>query len=205
MIFIFSIPGIFIVFSVPSTLTTSFDLNFFNSFIVNTSIIGFYLIPIFFLYFLIIWKKFKWKYLKRKYFNIFISTIIFIFSLTRFNYNPSLGGGFFIKLSILIFDNLYFFYLSSIISIFLILYLVQSDKKSIFLFFLLIFGFSSYQIFQKYFEPMFLILLFSVINFEYIKNILKSYRNIFLLNLYFFIYLFSAILNNIYKITKNFV
>ena len=206
LIFIFSIPGIFIVFSVPSTLTTSFDLNFFNSFIVNTSIIGFYLIPIFFLYFFDNLKKIQVEIFEKKNILIFfISTIIFIFSLTRFNYNPSLGGGFFIKLSILIFDNLYFFYLSSIISIFLILYLVQSDKKSIFLFFLLIFGFSSYQIFQKYFEPMFLILLFSVINFEYLKNILKSYRNIFLLNLYFFIYLFSAILNNIYKITKNFV
>jgi len=49
IIFIFALPGFFIAFSLPKTLTLSFYLNLANSLIVNTSIISFYLIPIFFI------------------------------------------------------------------------------------------------------------------------------------------------------------
>ena len=81
----------------------------------------------------------------------------------------------------------------------------KEDKKSIILFILLVFGFSSHQIFQKYYEPMMLILLFSIINFNQIKIILNNYKNIFLFHSYFLIYLILAIINDIFKITKTFV
>ena len=80
----------------------------------------------------------------------------------------------------------------------------KENKNSLILFLLLIFGFSSYQIFQKYFEPMLIILLFSIIEFSKIKLILKNYKNIILFQSYFVVYLISAIINDIFKITKTF-
>ena len=122
-----------------------------------------------------------------------------------FNYNPSLGGGFFIKLSILIFNNLYFFFFTSFIGLISIYLFSREDKLSLILFFLLIFGFSSYQIFQKYFEPMLIILIFLIIKNNQNKIFLNSYKKIILFKSYFIVYLFSAIANDIFKITKSFV
>ena len=206
LIFIFSWPGIFLVFSVPTTLTTTFDFNFANSFIVNTSIISFYLIPIFFIFGLNNLKGLKMtKISNSHYLIILFSFLLVIFSLLSFDYNPSLGGGFFIKLSMIVFNNLYFFFFTSFVGIILIMFIFKENKNSAILFLLLIFGFSSYQIFQKYFEPMLIILLFSIINFKQTKLILNNYKNIFLFKSYFLLYLISAIINDILQITKTFV
>ena len=196
----------FFVFLSPRTLTTTFDFNLINTFIVNTSIISFYLIPIFLVYYLNSYKNLKIiENRKNDYLIIFFSSLLVILSSFYFNYNPSLGGGFFIKLSMLFFQNLNFFFFTSIIGSILILFIFKEDRNSIVLFILLIFGLSSYQIFQKYFEPMIIILLFSIIVFRPINIILSSYKNICIFKLYFLIYLFSAIINDIYKITKTFV
>ena len=206
IIFFLSLPGIFFVFLSPRTLTTTFDFNLINTFIVNTSIISFYLIPIFLVYYLNSYKNLKIiENRKNDYLIIFFSSLLVILSSFYFNYNPSLGGGFFIKLSMLFFQNLHFFFFTSIIGSILILFIFKEDRNSIVLFILLIFGLSSYQIFQKYFEPMIIILLFSIIVFRPINIILSSYKNICIFKLYFLIYLFSAIINDIYKITKTFV
>ena len=206
IIFIFALPGFFIVFSLPRTLTLTFDLNLANSLIVNTSIISFYLIPIFFIIGLNKFKELKITDISKTDYFVFLSSLLLvIFSQLNFNYNPSLGGGFFIKSSVIAFNNLYFFFLTSFIGIIFIMLIFKEDKKSIILFILLVFGFSSYQIFQKYFEPMLLILLFSVIDFSQTKMILNKNKNIFLFQFYFLIYLILAIINDIFKITKTFV
>ena len=205
LIFIFSLPGIFIVLSVPRTLSLTFDFNLANSLIVNTSIISFYLIPLYFvigLNYLQDYKKFNIT--KEHYSLILLSFLLVLLSSTVFNYNPSLGGGFFIKLSMIVFNNLYFFFVTSFIGIILIMLIFKENKNTLILFLLLIFGFSSYQIFQKYFEPMLIILLFSIIEFSQIKLIFKNYKNIILFQSYFIVYLISAIINDILQITKTF-
>ena len=205
LIFIFSLPGIFIVLSVPRTLSLTFDFNLANSLIVNTSIISFYLIPLYFvigLNYLQDYKKFNIT--KEHYSLILLSFLLVLLSSTVFNYNPSLGGGFFIKLSMIVFNNLYFFFVTSFIGIILIMLIFRENKNTLILFLLLIFGFSSYQIFQKYFEPMLIILLFSIIEFSQIKLIFKNYKNIILFQSYFIVYLISAIINDILQITKTF-
>ena len=98
------------------------------------------------------------------------------------------------------FNNLYFFFVTSFIGIILIMLIFKENKNTLILFLLLIFGFSSYQIFQKYFEPMFITLLFSLIEFSKIKLIFKNYINIVLFQSYFIVYLISAIINDIFKI-----
>ena len=206
IIFVFSLPGIFLVLSVPRTLSLTFDFNLANSLIVNTSIISFYLIPLYFVVGLNYLGDFKKSNItKGHYAIILLSFSLVLFSSTIFNYNPSLGGGFFIKLSIIVFNNLYFFYVTSFIGIILIMLIFKENKNTLILFLLLIFGFSSYQIFQKYFEPMLIILLFSIIEFSQIKLIFKNYKNIILFQSYFIIYLILAIINDIFKITKTFV
>ena len=205
IIFIFSLPGFFLALSVPRTLSLTFDFNLANSLMVNTSIISFYLIPLYFVVGLNYLGDFKKSNItKGHYAIILLSFLLVLFSSTFFNYNPSLGGGFFIKLSIIVFNNLYFFYVTSFIGIILIMLIFKENKNTLILFLLLIFGFSSYQIFQKYFEPMLIILLFSIIKFSQIKLIFKNYKNIILFQSYFIVYLISAIINDIFKITKTF-
>ena len=206
LIFIFSLPGLFLVLTVPRTFTTTFDFNFINSLIVNSSIISFYLIPIFFIGWWDYIKNFNFSFFKTKdWLIILFSFFLVFFSSLNFSYSPNLGGGFFIKLSMIIFNNLFFFYLTSFLGIILIIFLFKEDKKSIVLFFLLVFGLSSYQIFQKYFEPMMIILLFSIIIFSQLNVILNDYKKIIFLKFYFLVYLFLAIINDIFKTTKSFV
>ena len=201
IIFIFSLPGFYLVLAAPDTIKVTFDFSLYNSVIINCSIICFYLIPYFVL------SDFKnFKNLNNKDYLIFIFLIFsLLFAAYFFDYNPSLGGGFFIKLSVLFFDNLYFFFLTSYFGLIYIYFLFKDDKESLIIFALIILGFSSYQIFQKYFEPMLVILLFTLIKNKKNTIILNNYKNILLFNLYFIIYLFSAILNDIYKITKNLI
>ena len=205
MIFIFSLPGIFLALSVPRTLSLTFDFNLANSLMVNASIISFYLIPLYFVIGLNSLEDFKKSNItKGHYAIILLSFLLVLFSSTIFDYNPILGGGFFLKLSIIIFNNLYFFFVTSFIGIILIMLIFKENKNTLILFLLLIFGFSSYQIFQKYFEPMLIILLFSIIDFNQVKLIFKNYKSIIIFQSYFIIYLIAAIINDIFKITKTF-
>ena len=62
---------------------------------------------------------------------------------------------------------------------------------------------TSYQIFQKYFEPMFLIILFTMMTTEITKLFLIDKKSILIFKLYIFIYLGTAIVNDTFQITKN--
>ena len=155
---------------------------------------------------MITYKKIKDLNLKKiDYLNFLILAFLVLIATFPFNYNPSLGGGFFIKLSMLIFNNLYFFFFTSFVGLICIYLFFREDKLSILLFLLMIFGFSSYQIFQKYFEPMLIILVFSIIKYNKNEIFLNSYKKILLFKSYFAVYLFSALVNDIFKITKTFV
>ena len=196
----FAIPGFYLVLLSPTTLKTTFDLNFINSSFVNLSIISFYLLPFYFL----MDKKYFIKNLENKnnikvLFVFFL--IIFLFSFF-FTYNYTLGGGFFIKLSILLFNNLYLFYLTSFAGLLCIFFIYKQSKIDVVLFILLVFGFSSYQIFQKYFEPMLIILFFLMINSKLQTVFLRNVKKIFFYLSYFLIYLITALINDLFKISK---
>jgi len=198
---IFALPGLFLVVFFPDTLSTTFDFKFQNSLLVNLSIISFYILP-----FLIVsdYKKFiPFLYNKKNYIILFLFLVVTTCLVFYFSYNPYLGGGFFIKLSLIIFDNLYFFYLTSLLGMIVVYFSFLEERNSLILFSLLILGFSSYQIFQKYFEPMLIILIFTIVLTNYSKMILKSYKKILIFKSYFFLYLASAIINDFFQITKN--
>tara|TARA_Y100000590_G_scaffold329973_1_gene374780 strand:+ start:277 stop:1518 length:1242 start_codon:yes stop_codon:yes gene_type:complete len=202
IVFLLALPGFFIVFNLPSTLTTSFDTKFYNSILINSSIISFFLIPIYLIVFFD--KTINFNFLSRKNIFIYLFAFLFVLLLSRyFDYNFKVGGGFFLKLSVLGFDNFYLFFLSSLIGIILLALLSFEDKNNFILIIFLIFGFTSFHIFQKYYEPMFLMLLFTVMKSEIVEKFLKNVKNIFFLYVYIILYLLSAIANDIFQITKN--
>ena len=201
LIFILAIPGFYLVLNWPKTLTLSFDSNLQNSILINASITSFYLVPFFLINF-IFNKKISFK---NKYYimtSLFSAISVLILS-NYFNYNFRLGGGAFIKLSILIFNNLNLFYFTSFVGLFLIGILSKKKLSNIILFGLVIFGFSASIIPQKYFEPFILIISLLLLDTDYFRSFLKNKIKINLIFIYFTFYLLFAVVNDIYNFNSS--
>ena len=105
-------------------------------------------------------------------FLILITSITIVaISAIFFDYNFKMGGGFFIKLSVLLFNNLSLFFITSVIGLYLLCILSLKNKMNLLLSTIILFSISAWIIFQKYFEPMFILLLF----FFYRTNLTKSF------------------------------
>jgi hypothetical protein len=134
---------------------------------------------------------------------LLLITLFVVICSKYFSYNYLMGGGYFIKLSKILFDNFIIFYFTSIIGFFLLYYLSLESKFNLILTLILLFTVSAYIIFMKYYEPMFLILLFLLIKTKYTNMFLKNVKNIYLFHLYFFTYLGTAIINSFLLFSKN--
>ena len=202
IIFIFALPGIVLVLNFPILLGLTYDGRFYNSILVNSSIISFYLIPI---YFSLFFAKQNSFHLKDKKIIIaaFISVFIVLIFSYYFNYDFRLGGGFFLKLSIILFDNFYLFFASSLIGLFLISLLSFENKDNFILLALLILAFSGFYIAQKYFEPIFLLLLFVVLETKISHKFFSNFKHTYFYYSYILIYFVSAVINDVFKITKS--
>ena len=202
IIFLFALPGIFLVLNFPILLALTFDSRHYNSILVNSSIISFYLIPIYFSLFFD--KKINFNLKDKK---IIIASVVSVFITLifsqYFNYNFRLGGGFFLKLSIILFDNFYLFFISSFIGLFLISLLSFEDKDNFLLIALLILAFSGFYIAQKYFEPMFLLLLFVVLETKISYKFFSNFKHTYFYYGYILIYFISAVINDVFRITKS--
>lgn len=201
IVFILAIPGFFLIYFDPTLLSVTFDTKLYNTVLISSSILSFYLIPIFFIIFLFNKKEHQINK-KQQYLFILISIIIVLMLSIFFDYNYKLGGGYFIKLSYLLTNNNILFLISSVVGLTLLFHLARENNDNILLILLLIFGFSAYMIFQKYYEPMFLFIFFLMIKSNISKIFLKNIKNIYFLYLYFGVYLTTAIINNVYQITK---
>ena len=198
---ILTIPGFLLIYFDPYLVTTTWDAKFHNLFLINSSILSFYLIPIFFI--ILFTSKEKLSIKKNQQLLLFLISIIIILFLSFFyNYNPKIGGGYFLKLSYLITNTNILFLITSAVGVMLLLNLMLEDKHSILLIFLLILGFSAHYIFQKYFEPMFFFILFLMIKSSFTKAFLNDMKNIYFLFFYLSIYLTTAIVNDLFQITK---
>ena len=202
LVLFLSLPGLIFVYEQNAVLSgIKFTPKFQNSLLVNSSIMSFYLIPIFLCFFLNDLLKLKQNIKFMAIAFILFSILIFIFS-NSFNYNYKLGGGFILKLSMILFDNFILFFISSALGFVALAYLAKNNINNFIIIFLLLFGYSASWIFQKYFEPMFIFIFFLLIQSQISFNFLKSYKNILLIYAYFAIYLASAIVNDLFQITK---
>lgn len=197
---LFALPGIIFVIFLPRILQVTFEFKLYNSLLVNSSIISFYLIPFFtIIYFF----ENKLNLYKGKIFAL-LTIITFVLICTSFfDYNYLMGGGYFIKLSKILFNNFYIFYLTSIIGFFLIYVLSKESVENLMLNLIILLSISAFIIFVKYFEPMYIILLFLLFKTKLTNIFLKKKKYIYIYHLYFLIYLASAIVNNYYLFSKN--
>jgi len=202
IVFIFSLPGFWLIFNHSNLLSVTFSNKLFNSVLINSSIMSFYLIPIFF--FLKINNAKFISYEKKYLLLVVFLAICAVFLLSvPFDYNYKIGGGYILKLSVILFKNNILFYASSVIGLILLIYLSLEHRNNFFLIILLLFGFSAYMIFQKYFEPTFLFIFFLLFSSKLSINFLNNYKNLAYLYIYTFVYFASAIVNDIYQLTKS--
>ena len=182
-------PGLIFLFN-NQVLLTAMDqevTNFASAILISASIILFYLLPFFVQYLLNLSgteKKIK-NLLDLKIF--LFSIILTILCIYSFEYRVTVGGGIFYKIFILILKSKILFFCTSFIGIYLILFFSKKDIKNIFLSILILSTFTTgFFIFQKYFEPMFLILL--IIYFDKNKILQSIEKNNFIYISYFFGY-----------------
>jgi hypothetical protein len=171
--------------------TIDYSFNLSNKIMIISSIIFFNLSPI--LIMNNFFKKFK-NFLFKKLIILIPSVVCLAYF---FDYQLSYtGGGVFFILSNLLFDNNYLFYIGSIFFISFVLYIASLNLNNFFLIALLIVSNIQNTIYHKYYEPLILVMFFTLIKYPDVENILKKKKNI----LYLYLLSFSYILMRVFKI-----
>ena len=125
--------------------------------------------------------------------ELIYSLIILFISFHFFNYSPEFtGGGIFFKLSFYLFQNIYLFFLISLLSCVVILNTFKINLNNFLLLVILIISNPQLTIYHKYFDPLLIILFFLFFDFKFSKEIFFNKK--FLLNI--FIFYFSFLLVN---------
>ena len=176
-------------------VATSLNFNISNKVLIISSIIFFHLIPI--LYFLIDYKKMI-LFCKKNLVFILISFLILAYF---FNYKLSFtGGGVFFQLSQILLNNNLFFFIISFLSFLTIVYLSSLHIDNFLLIFLLILSNVQNSIYHKYYEPLFIILIFTLFkNFKFDKFFSKKIH-FYILYLFSLSFIFLRLIKNHYFI-----
>ncbi len=191
--FFLSIPGIFFLTKNPLLLFGIHNVeitNFGSSILISSSICFFYILPFIIQYFLNNFQNVKNIFKKLFDLKIFLASLfIFVICLPYFYYQGNIGGGLFYKLFTLILNQKYIFFILSFFGIYFIFFFTQKNLYSIVLSILLLCTFSSgIFVFQKYFEPMFLIIFLLFFDKNKIENCLK--KNNYIVTVYYLSYFF---------------
>jgi len=192
-----SLPVLYYTYLFPELLTGQhISYKAINYFLLgNLSIMSITIFPVFILN--LFYKKIE---LKRLYFSSLISIItIFILSI---NFDPIgwKGGGVNYLISNKLLDNNFFFYLSSFFTLTTFIYISLENKENILILLILTFMFFSMQVYQRYYEPMFFIILFTMIKTNLINIFLNRFSAVLCLLLYFVIYYLLTISDIIYGV-----
>ena len=166
----------------------NFSFNLSDKLMIISSIIFFHLSPI------LIMDNFfnQFKNFLNKRFIIIIPLVVCL--IYFFNYQLSYtGGGVFFILSNLLFDSNYFFYIGSFFFISFVLYIASFSLNNFFLLTLLIISNIQNTIYHKYYEPMILIMFFTLIKYPGVENFLKKKNNILYLYLFSVIYILMRV------------
>ena len=155
-----------------------------------------YLLPIFVYHFFLSPKKFFSRY----YFSNLILAVTLVLLLNIY-FNPInwFGGGVIYVLSQKLFGNEYLFLLSSIFTYFVFLLFIYKDKSNFLIIFITLFVFFSFQVYQRYYEPMFTIILFLIINTKFVNMIVIKTKPIIYLYIFTIIYYLGSVSDFIYK------
>ena len=163
----------------------------FKNLLIFSSLFLFYTIPFEFS------KKLKFDKKIAFYFLIIFFILIIQNYLGNFDYLKStqIGGGAFLKINNILFgDNLIFFlFIASLGALLIIKYLLESKKNKIIFFCLLIFCFPKI-ILQEYFEPLILIVLFTLMDLgKKNLNLFNQNKTVLIFCSYFTCYYFGSL------------
>jgi hypothetical protein len=201
-LFLFSgllaLPGLFFILLNPriAAVGTYVTRDFFYTISTNFSII------FLFLSFLIFNKQNllivfdKTKALKKvEIFIIFLILSFVFYNHSLFVSNIKLGGGFFYKLSYFLFNNNLIFIFSFLLGIYISYIVIRREPKFLYIFIMINLMSLNYVIFQKYFEPLFLVLIIILFKNFLIANILSSLKNVLVFYGLLFSYFIIAYIN----------
>ena len=174
----------------------SLSFNFSDKILIISSIILFHFSPF------IINKDFLYDTLKSLQKNIFFIGALFVLLVYFFNYQINYtGGGIFFQISNLFFKNNFFFYFISFISLTFLFYLSKNRLGNLIIFCTLIISNIQNTIYHKYYDPLLMILFFSLINFPKKINFFERKYNILIIYLFYALFIFSRIFKNILSTT----
>jgi len=187
---IFSLPAFHIIFNLP--IEKHSNLNFTNN-ISYTIITNFSIILFFLLFFLFNKNSFieiKNSFLDTSKYKILFFLFVFLILMINYESNFLFGGGFFYKLSNLLFNNNFLFFLTGFLGLVLSWLFYKIDKNIFYIIVLTNFMAVGYITSQKYFEPIFLVLILVLCKNFLSKNIIDSKLNslvFYSINLSYFI------------------
>jgi len=192
--FLLSIPCLYYIFS--RDLFTDFQdaqglnvplshsLNISNKILIISSICFYLLMPII---------NFKESFEKLKSSNILTLITIILFCTINFyffNFPHSVwGGGFFHKLSNIIFNNNYLFFICSLLSISIIYSILEKNFSNYLLLILLVIYNPQLTIYVKYFDPLVFILFLTLFDFDFKKHFINksySYYQFYLIIIFYY-------------------
>ena len=108
---------------------------------------------------------------------IIIFCLINIYFFNYPKYDSGFGGGFFYKLSNILFQNNYLFFIISIFSILYIYTILKKKFNNSLIFFLIILFTPQLTIYHKYYDPLIFVIFMTLINFDIKKHFFdKKYR-----------------------------
>ena len=133
-----------------------------------------------------------------------IIIIFFLFCFVFYNQdffisNIKLGGGFFYKLSDFILNNNLIFIASSVLGLITSYLVIKHNSKFLSILVMINLMNLNYVIYQKYFEPLFLIILIILFKNLLVSNILLNLKNIFIFYGLIFSYFVIAYINYLNK------
>ena len=168
------------------------SMNYFNKIPLITSIVIFHMIPI------LIYKKFNlnfnYKYDLGLFFIIILSLTLII---KNFNYDLNLsGGGIILHASnYLLGNNILLFIFYPVSMYFLIKASIFKNYNNLILILILLMMTPQYHIFHKYYDPLIIILCFTIFNLEIKHDFFQKNRHLFILYSFYIFYYFVHYIN----------
>ena len=168
------------------------SMNYFNKIPIITSIVFFHMIPI------LIYKKFNLN-LNYKYdLGLFlIITLSLTLIIKNFNYDINLsGGGIILHASnYLLGNNILLFIFYPVSMYFLIKASIFKNYNNLILILILLMMTPQYHIFHKYYDPLIIILCFTIFNLEIKHDFFQKNRYLFILYSFYIFYYFVHYIN----------
>ena len=200
-----SLPGLFFIMLNPRVvdLGNVMTRDIFYTISCNFSVIFFFLL---FLIFnkenlIIITNEIK-KLTKIEIIFIFLIVFFVLYNQELFALDPRLrGGGFFYKLSYLIFKNNLIFIFSFLLGLITSYILIKREPKFFHMFIIINLMSLNFIVYQKYFEPLFFIMVSILFKNFLMNNILLSFKNTLFFYGLIFLYFITAYVNYLNKIS----